>query len=462
MRTTRLTFVVSVFALLSASNAAPAQDWPQWLGLNRDARITGFTVPASWPKDLKQEWKISFGDGVATPALVGDKLFVFTRQDGKEIVRCLNAVSGKEIWQDKYEVGGATGPAQSFAGPRCTPTVADGKVVTFGVRGHLNCYDAATGKVLWKKNDFPGAFPIFFTSASPIVVDGLCIAQVGKRDEGGIVAYDLSTGKEKWKWDNDGPAYASPTLMTIDNKKYIIAMNETTMVALSATDGKLAWESAWQAGRGPGGYNASTPVVAGQTLVYGGGIRGIKCVKLEQTGDKISGHELWSSTDKAVQFNTPVVRDGHLFGITQNNEFSCTNLADGKVTWVQAIGGTMPAMGGGGRPGGPPNKGGEAPKGKESDGPKGKTDDPKGKGGFGKGGGGRGGRGGYGSIVDAGSVLFALTPTAELVVYQPDSNAYKEVARYKVAETPTYAYPVIAGKHIYIKDQDHLSLWTLK
>jgi len=97
---------------------------------------------------------------------------------------------------DQYEVAGATGPAPTFAGPRCTPTVADGKVVTFGVRGHLNCYDAASGKALWRKNDFPGAFPMFFTSASPLVVDGLCIAQVGKRDEGGIVAYDLMTGAE--------------------------------------------------------------------------------------------------------------------------------------------------------------------------------------------------------------------------------------------------------------------------
>ncbi len=444
----------SLIAITILAHTSSAQDWPQWLGLNRDARVTGFTAPSSWPKTLQQEWKISLGDGVATPALVGDRLYVTTRQEANELVRCLDANTGKEIWQDKYEVAGATGPAQSFAGPRCTPAVADGKVVTFGVRGHLNCYDAASGKVLWRKNDFPGAYPIFFTSASPVIVGGLVIAQVGKRDQGGIVAYDLTTGDKKWEWTDDGPAYSSPALMTIDGKKYVIAMTETQMVALGATDGKLAWETPWKAEqRGPGNYNASTPVVDGQTLVFGGGVRGMRCVKLEKKGDAIVGHEVWSIKDGAVQFNTPVARDGHLFGLTQNSELCCTDLADGKVTWSQAIGGTPPATGGG-RPGGPPGKGGDTPKNKDGD-------PPKGKGGMGKGG--RGGRGGgYGSIVDAGSVLFALTPTAELVVYQPDSKSFKELARYKVAETATYAYPVIAGKRIYVKDQDNLTLWTMK
>jgi outer membrane protein assembly factor BamB len=461
----------SLVAMLSIVQAAPAQDWPQWLGPNRNAQVTGFVAPAAWPKTLKQDWKVSVGNGVATPALVGSKLFVFTRQGGNEIVRCLDASTGKETWLDTYKVAGADGPAQGFEGPRCTPTVADGKVVTFGVRGHLNCYDAASGKALWRKNDFPDAYPDFYTSASPIIVNGLCIAQVGKRDDGGIVAYELTTGAEKWKWTDDGPAYASPVLMTIDDKKYVIAMNETAMVALDAADGKLAWEAPWKAGRGPGSYNSSTPVIDGTTLVYGGGMRGTRCVKLEKKGDVIAGKEIWSTTDKAVQFNTPVAKDGHLFGITQSNELFCANIDDGKITWSQAIGGTQPASGpGGGKAGGPPSKGGDVPTGKAGDDSKSKGDNPKGKGGDGpqgKGGmgkgGGRGGRGGgYGSIVDAGTVLMALTPTSELVVYQPNVNAYKEIARFKVAETPTYAYPVIAGKRIFVKDADHLTLWTIE
>jgi hypothetical protein len=76
--------------------------------------------------------------------------------------------------------------------------------------------------------------------------------------------------------------------------------------------------------------------------------------------------------------------------------------------------------------------------------------------------GGRGGGGGYGSIVDAGSVLMVLTPASELVVYEPSATEFKELARYKVAETPTYAYPVVSGNRIFVKDQNAVALWAVE
>src|SRR5262245_1816103 len=94
--------------LIGIISTASAQDWPQWRGPNRDAKVTGFKAPKTWPKELKQEWKVPIGEGVSTPALVGDRLYVFSRQDGNEITRCLDAKTGKEIWQDKYETQGAT------------------------------------------------------------------------------------------------------------------------------------------------------------------------------------------------------------------------------------------------------------------------------------------------------------------------------------------------------------------
>jgi len=71
------------------------------------------------------------------------------------------------------------------------------------------------------------------------------------------------------------------------------------------------------------------------------------------------------------------------------------------------------------------------------------------------------GRAGFGSIVDAGSVLLALTPASEMVVFQPGDKAYTELARIKVADTPTQAYPVIAGNRLFIKDKESLTLWTI-
>ena len=73
-----------------------AQDWPQWRGPNRDAKVADFKAPKIWPKELTQKWKVTVGEGVATPALVGDRLYVFSREQGSEITRALNAADGME------------------------------------------------------------------------------------------------------------------------------------------------------------------------------------------------------------------------------------------------------------------------------------------------------------------------------------------------------------------------------
>src|ERR1700733_5594867 len=138
-------FIFGCLALFVGSRAF-GQDWPQWRGTNRDAKVSGFVVPPTWPKALTQKWKVNVGNGVATPALVGDRLYVFARRDNDEVACCLDATSGKEVWADKYAAKAASGAASQFPGPRSSPTVADGKVVTFGVQGTLSCLDAATGK----------------------------------------------------------------------------------------------------------------------------------------------------------------------------------------------------------------------------------------------------------------------------------------------------------------------------
>src|SRR5262245_46998352 len=130
--------VISSWVVLVITIRALAQDWPQWRGANRDAKAIDFKAPGTWPKELTQKWKVTVGEGVATPALVANKLYVFARQEGNEITRCLDATTGQEVWQEKYESAGAAGPASAFSGPRSSPTVAAGKVVTLGVRGVLS------------------------------------------------------------------------------------------------------------------------------------------------------------------------------------------------------------------------------------------------------------------------------------------------------------------------------------
>jgi len=482
------TAVLVVITSLAAS-VAFAQDWPQWRGANRDAR-TGFKAPKTWPKELTQKWKVTVGEGDATPALVGDRLYVFSREEGNEVTRALNAADGKEVWQDKYESLGATGPAQGHSGPRSSPAVANGKVVTVGVRGMISCLDAASGKKLWRKDEFQ-AWPNFFPSSSPMIVDGLAVAQLGGRNNGALVAYDLASGDQKWKWSGPSPAYASPALMNLGGTKLIIAQTESKLVAVNAKDGTLAWEEGFSAGapqvnggggRGMGGgnYRAATPIVDGQTIIVAG--RGVKALKLEKDGDKFAAKELWNNPDKSVQFNTPVLKDGKLYGLAGNNEIFCLNAKDGTTAWSAPFPSGAPA-------GGPPRATLEkiistpAAFGlvAQADPPSGEPGQqrrpggPGGPGGFGPGGGlggpgggrrgggmgGGMGGGGYGSLVDAGSAIFALTPGAQLVVFEPSDKEFKQLASYKVG-SQTYSYPIASGNRIIIKDKDSVTLWTVE
>jgi outer membrane protein assembly factor BamB len=409
--TTRWLFLVGVGLLFPL--AAGAADWPQWRGTNRDAKVVGFEAPKTWPKELTKKWNVTVGDGVSTPALVGDKLYVFAMQSGNEVTRCLEAATGKELWQDKYAAQGATGPAQRFAGPRSSPAVADGKVVTLGVRGTLSCLDAATGKIMWRKTDSADGVPRFFTSCSPIIVGGLCIVQLGGESKGAIAAYDLATGNEKWKWTGDGTAYSSPVLQTVDNLKVLVAETSRNIVGVDIADGKLLWQTPF-AVTGMRGYNAATPITDGSMVVYSGSSRGTKAVKIEKQGGKLAVKELWSSPENSVQFGTPILKNGLVFGLSAANSLFCIDAQSGKTAWTFSLRG-------GGR-----------------------------------------GSSGYGSIVDAGSVLLALTPTGQLIVFEPTAKEFKQITSYQVAEGGTYAYPVLSAQRLFIKDRDSVTLWTIE
>ena len=403
-----ISMMVGTLILISAT-CILAQDWPQWRGVNRDGKVAGFAAPEKWPIELTQKWKITVGTGDSTPALVGNRLYVFARQGENEVTLCLDANDGKELWRDEYAAQAVTGPPSQHPGPRSSPVVMDGKAVTLGVGGVLSCLDVATGKVIWRKDPFPGVMPKFFTAMSPMIVDGMCIAHLGGAGNGAIIAYDLNTGNEKWRWAGEGPEYASPALLVVDNTKQIVTIAEKSIVGVGVTDGKLLWQLPFAPqGRG---YNAATPIVDGQTVIFTGASRGTKAVKIEKQGDSFVTKELWSNKDVAVQFNTPVLKEGLLFGLTDKDNLFCLNARTGQTAWIDTA---------------------------------------------------RRGSGGFAAILDVGSVLLALPSNSELTAFKPSDKEYMELARIKVADAPTYAHPVIAGNRIYVRDRETLTMWMIK
>jgi outer membrane protein assembly factor BamB len=406
MKKVNLLISLLVILLILSSSALFSQDWPQWRGLNRDGKVSGFKAPATWPTELKQQWKVTVGFGDATPVLMGNKIYLNTRQGDQEIVLCLDAATGKELWKTGYASMAVTGPAASqHPGPRGTPAISNGKIVTFGASGIISCLDAATGKLLWRKDNPSNAFPAFFTGASPLVTDGICILHIGKKDDGQVVAYDMTSGVEKWKWSGEGPSYSSPSVMTIDGKKILIVITEKNIMALGLTDGKQLWQIPTTLQQRY--YNCVSPYIDGQTIYLTGQGTGTKAIKIEKSGNDYITKELWNNSETGAKWNTPVLKDGFLYGFTDQKRIYCLNASTGQTAWVDnAV---------------------------NSD---------------------------FSTIVDCGSVIIGLTSTDNLIVLKPDPKAYSEVAKYKVADTPIYGYPVISGNSIYIKDAETLMKFT--
>jgi hypothetical protein len=155
---------------------------------------------------------------------------------------------------------------------------------------------------------------------------------------------------------------------------------------------------------------------------------------LQKTGDSFTSKDLWNNAEKSVQFNTPVLKDGLLYGLTSGNELFCLSATDGATKWGAPAAKAAEGQPGGGPPGGGPGRGG---------------------------GRGMGGGGGYGSVIDAGSVMLALTPSAELIVFQP-GDKFAELARIKLAEGQTHAHPIASGKRIFVKDSTSVILWSVE
>jgi outer membrane protein assembly factor BamB len=388
------------------ASCASGQDWPQWRGPNRDNKVSDFRAPAVWPKELTKKWQVTVGAGDSSPVLVGDKVYVFARQGDSEVTSCIDAGSGKVLWQDKYASQPAGGSAGGIhAGPRATPAVAEGKVCTFGVRGVLSCLDAASGNVVWRKDS--KTWPQFFAASSPIIAQGLCIAQLGGKGSGEIVAFNLASGTEQWKWTGESPGYGSPVLMTAAGTTHIVAPTARSIVGISLADGKLLWQTPFESKQATG-----TPIIHGDSVIISGPPAGTVAVKIEKANGAFAAKPLWQKPQTAHRYNTPTLKDGMLFGLSpagRNSALFCMNAKTGEMLWNDST------------------RLGEC-----------------------------------GTVLDAGSVLLTLTSDSELIVFPPSNKAFTEIARYKVADSPTWAYPIVSGNRVFVKDQNNLTLWTIE
>ena len=399
--------VIPIF-LVALSASLFASDWPQWRGPNRDGTGAAFTEPAQWPEKLTERWKVTVGSGHSSPVLVGDRIYLHSRQQENETIRAIDAATGKTIWQDQYRAPYRMNPAATGhgPGPKSTPVVADGRLFTFGISGILSALDAKTGKVLWRK-PAPATPPEFGTAMSPAVDAGLVIAHVGGHDSGALTALDAATGAEKWKWSGDGPGYASPVIGTFAGTRQIITQSQYRVVSVSAAKGQLLWELPL---RTPYNQNSVTPVIYKDMVIYSGLEHPVVAARPVQTGGTWTLQKVWENAGEGMYMSSPVIAAGTLFGLSNRNRghFFAIDLASGKTLW--------------------------ATRGRDAE---------------------------NAAIVSGGTLLFILQSDAELVIARANPTSFDVLRRYTMADSDTWAHPVVDGNRIFIKDAEALRLWTV-
>lgn len=407
----RLTVIAIVLAIGWGTAPAPVagQDTPQWRGPNRDGSVVGFDVPAAWPDGLTRQWSIDVGFGYATPLLVGDRMYVFSRQGDDEVMQALDPATGETVWRSSYSARFQMMPATRVhgPGPKSTPAYADGRLFTLGISGIVTAFDAADGRQLWQRPADP-VEPLYHTGQSPLVDGDHVILHVGGQDAGALTAFDAATGDVQWSWDGDGPAYGSPVIAEVEGVRQVITFTQENLVGVAADTGQLLWSRPFTT---PSTTTSQTPQIYEGDVIQTGRANGVTRFRIVREGNAWTTEDVWRTDEVGLHMTNPVVVDGVLYGLSHLNsgQYFGLDLDTGEVLWTSA-----------------PRQAENA------------------------------------AILNAGGTIVSLQDDAELVVLPSSRTGFEPVQRYEVAESATWTQPTLVGNRVYVKDVETLTLWTVE
>jgi outer membrane protein assembly factor BamB len=444
-----------MIVLLAWLGAGPARadDWPQWMGPNRDAVWAETGIVRSFPKRPEPLWRTKISSGYSGPAVAEGRVFVTdrvlakgarnpedpfdtnTKVNSSERVLCLDQKTGQELWKHEYEC-----PYQiSYpAGPRCTPTVHGGKVYTLGAMGDLYCLEAKTGKVAWSKNfpkDHAAQVPTWGFCGHPLVYKNLLICLVGG-DGAVAVAFDKDTGAEKWRaLSARETGYSPPTLIHAGGVDQVVIWHGSAINGLDPLTGKVYWT----VGLEPlYGMSIMSPRQHGDHL-FAAGIGGAGAVlALDRTKPTVS--VVWQEkADKNTSHPaprglypvnmTPFIDHGVIYGVDQPGMLRAVELETGKKLWFTH----KPVIG------------------------KTEAEDFKGSG------------SGTAFVVKNGDVYFLFAETGELVIAKLSPKGYEELGRAHLIDghdrafgrKVVWSHPAFANKCVFVRNDREIACYSL-
>lgn len=434
--------------LLLTASAAMADDWPQWMGPTRDGHWKETGIVEKFPSGgLKKLWSVPIDGGYSGPAVVNGKVYVTDYQategkrgntfkgestrKGKERVLCLEAKTGKELWKHEYDC-----PYEvSFnSGPRCTPTVAEGKVYTLGAMGDLRALDAEKGTLLWSKDfkkDYNAKTPVWGFTGHPLVYKDLVVCLVG--GDSLLAAFDKNSGKEIWKsltTPGAGRAgYCPPTLIDAGGTKQIVVWQPEKVVSVNADDGKRLWDVPLKT---YSDMSIMGPRQHGDYLFVGG--IGFYCVVLKLDKTKPAVEEVWRG--EQIKKNgvypvnmTPIIDDGIIYAVDTPGVLRGVKLDTGERLWWSQ----------------------KAITGKEDEKEEKRINS------------------GTAFLVKNGDRYFIFSETGDLIIAKLSPKGYEEIDRAKILETTNdaftrpvvWSHPAFANKCVFARNDKEIVCFSL-
>lgn len=379
-------------------------EWSGFRGPRRDGIVDGVRIATDWAAAPPQRlWQRPVGPGWSSFAVHGDRIYTQEQRGEDEIIASYQLSTGRPGWVHKDPV--RFWESNGGAGPRATPTLADGQIYAVGATGLVNVLDAATGRKIWSRDatsDTGAKVPQWGFSSSPVVVGDLVIVHAG-----GLVAYDRATGRTRWVGQSRRGSYSSPQLATIDGVPQIVQLNGAGAMGVSPADGTVLWEHTWE----------GTPIVQpftldGRDLLMASGDMmggmGLRRISITHTGDTWSAGERWTSKGLKPYFNDFVAHQGHAYGF-DGSILSCIELESGERKW-------------------------------------------------------KGGRYGQGQLLllrDQ-DLLLILGEEGDLALVRATPEGYSEVARVKGIEGKTWNHPVLAGDTLLVRNSEQMAAFRVR
>lgn len=324
-------------ASVGAVSAVPSSgaDWPGFRGPNRNGLSGETGLLRSWGAGGPQRlWSVTLGEGHAGAAVYGSKVYVldYDQSARADKLICLDFASGRPLWQQSYPC-----PIKNNHGLSRTVPAVDGKyVVSLGPLGMVMCCEASSGKVVWKHDlvkEYGTVIPEWYAGQCPLIENGKAIIAPGGKAI--MVAFNLATGKPAWTASNPRGwqmTHTSITPLSYAGKRIYVYPATGGVVGVDAASGKILWDTPeWTVNTS----NIPAPISIGDGRIFlcGGYNSGAMMLKMNATGTGVSKvFRLPASVFQSHQ-QTPLLYQGHLYGVkAPNGELVCMDL-NGKIVW---------------------------------------------------------------------------------------------------------------------------------